>query len=103
MTPIEVLKHLSEVCVKNNDGSLSLGTYEVSLIENAIKNYIPVYGGYSADDVVSLGKDLGYNFPDDVATEIIKKIARYSCEITWDVIECWLLEEDETLLAYKEE
>jgi|2_EtaG_2_1085320.scaffolds.fasta_scaffold00495_34 hypothetical protein len=33
---LETLRHLAEVCVRNADGSLSLGTYEVELIEEAI-------------------------------------------------------------------
>lgn len=54
MTPIEVLRHLSEVCVKNEDGSLSLGTYEVGLIEQAILDYdtdrvYEVYIGWPKD------------------------------------------------------
>lgn len=35
---LETLRHLAEVCVRNADGSLSLGTCEVELIEEAIAN-----------------------------------------------------------------
>lgn len=32
----ECLTHLSETCVKNDDGSLTLGTSEIKMIEDAI-------------------------------------------------------------------
>lgn len=33
----EILEHITKVCVRNKDGSLNLGTYEVKLLEKALR------------------------------------------------------------------
>jgi hypothetical protein len=38
---IEILEHITKVCVRNEDGSLTLGTYEVGLLERALKLVSP--------------------------------------------------------------
>jgi len=35
-TATEILKHITQVCIRNKDGSLNLGTYEVELLEKAL-------------------------------------------------------------------
>lgn len=90
MKPIEVLNHLSKVCVKNQDGSLTLGTYEVGLIEEAIAEDYPIYGGWTAQDVVDVGSSLGYEIPLEEAGWVMESIASKTCEITWDLIEYYI-------------
>lgn len=35
----EILEHMTKVCIRNKDGSLNLGTYEVELLEKALELY----------------------------------------------------------------
>jgi len=39
----EILEHIVKVCIRNSDGSLSLGTYEVELLEKALTIITPHY------------------------------------------------------------
>ena len=32
----EILEHITKVCIRNPDGSLNLGSYEVELLEDAL-------------------------------------------------------------------
>ena len=37
MTITEVLEHITKVCIRNEDGSLTLGTFEVELLEKTLE------------------------------------------------------------------
>ena len=87
LNPIDMLKYLDETCVKNPDGSLSLGTYEVQMIKNSIEKYIPTYAGWSYIDVVEVGYGLGYDITRAIADSLIQDICRHDCEVTWEHIE----------------
>lgn len=87
MEAIEVLKYLVNSCVRNEDGSLTVDTEELSMIEKSISEYIPTYAGWSYPDVVDVGLNLGYNIPREVADNLIQDICRHDCEITWESIE----------------
>lgn len=101
MEPIEVLKHLANVCVRKEDGSLSLGTYEVEMIEKAIEAYDPVYCGWRAQDIIDAGFNLGYELPPIVAEALLAEISNKTCEINWDVIYFTIKQNENDLFKYK--
>jgi len=91
MEPIEILKHLANVCKRNEDGSLTLGTEEVRMIEEAVSEHVPSYAGWSHLDVQDVASNLGYDLPRDLASKIIIDITDKTFEITWETIEDRLL------------